>query len=293
MRGLFIGLLSLGGLISFCFLMFVSDSVSLFWLFLELCTLSLIPSFFMANEYISLVGLFNYIIVSSISSSLILCGILCEGLLFMLIVGLLVKFGLFPFLGWVYSVCLNSNWFVVWGVSTFLKFPLFFLPFFLSFGGLESVFVVSCVTLVLLSVLFWVYSYSWYGCWCHMMLSSSACLVASSLVVSSELILYLFLVYCVWCSLVILFLALYGFDGQMGVSSGGVGYYLFFCLLLLSFPFSFSVFYKLLLSVVMFSCGLAVMVCWVLYSISEQFYLLKYLMSCSVPKSLFGVVSVV
>lgn len=113
MRGLLVSLLSVSGLVLFSVLMFMSERVSFFWLFLELCTLSLVPSFFLDREGKKLLGLFNYIIVSGVTSSLILCGVLCEGLLYMLVVGLLVKFGLFPFFGWVYNVGLNSNWLVV------------------------------------------------------------------------------------------------------------------------------------------------------------------------------------
>lgn len=84
-RGVFISFISVLGLLLFCVLMFMADRVSLFWLFLELCTLSLIPAFFVSRGCSLLVGLFRYIVVSSISSSLILCGVLCEGLLFMLV----------------------------------------------------------------------------------------------------------------------------------------------------------------------------------------------------------------
>lgn len=158
-RGLFVSLISVLGLVLFCVLMFMADSVSMFWLFLELCTLSLIPAFFVSGGSGLLVGLFRYIVVSSISSSLILCGVLCEGLLFMLMWGLLVKFGLFPFFGWVYGVRLKSNWLVVWGLSTFLKFPVFFLPFFLRLGLMDVTVSVCCLTLLFLSVLFWVYRF--------------------------------------------------------------------------------------------------------------------------------------
>lgn len=126
-----------------------------------------------------------------------------------------------------------------------------------------------------------------------MMLSSSACLVACSSFVRSDLVLYFFVVYCLWCSRVVLFFCRYCSGGQMRLENGRLGYYLFFCLLLVSFPLSFSIFYKLFLSILMFSCGAVVLVCWVVYSVSEQFYLLKYLMSCRVPKSLLGVLSVV
>ena len=112
-RGIFSSFFSVVGLVCFCILMFFSNNLSFFWLFLELATLCVIPAFFLYDDSSILGGLFSYIVVSRVSSSLILCGILYEGLVYMLLLGLLVKFGLFPFWGWVYSVSLNSNWLVV------------------------------------------------------------------------------------------------------------------------------------------------------------------------------------
>lgn len=125
------------------------------------------------------------------------------------------------------------------------------------------------------------------------MLSSRACLVSACLVVSLDLVLYLLVIYVLWCRLVILFLSVYCGSGFMSLDASGLGFYFFFCVLLVSFPLSFSIFYKLFMSVVIFSCGFGVLFCWVLYRISEQFYLLKYLMSCGVPKTFFGLFSVV
>lgn len=53
--------------------------------------------------------LFNYIVVSGVSSSLIVCGFLFEGLLSLTVWGFLVKFGVFPFIGWVYTVITSSK----------------------------------------------------------------------------------------------------------------------------------------------------------------------------------------
>lgn len=113
-----------------------------------------------------------------------------------------------------------------------------------------------------------------------MMLSSSAALVAMSGVLTADVLASIFFVYCIWCSLVVVFFAFYE-DGFMG----GLGYYFWFCFLLISMPVSVSIFYKLVMVVGMYSCWFAVLVCWVIYSVSEQFYLLKFVMRFSLPKA--------
>nr|QEG55046.1 NADH dehydrogenase subunit 2 [Echinostoma miyagawai] len=286
MWGVIVSVFSVVGLFCFSLLMFGANGLSFFWLFLELATLCVIPLFFCLGDDDSVLsGLFNYIVVSSISSSLLLCGILSGELLYLLVLGLLLKFGLFPLWGWVYKVFLGSNWVVIWSISTFLKSPVFFFPFLLSCGGYDLVSYICCLTFIGLGVLFWLYSFSWYACWCHMMLSSSAALVVMSFFLSSEVLAFIFFIYFVWSSGVVYFF--YTYDDFM---LGGVGYYFWFCFLLVSMPVSFSIFYKLVMAVGVFSCGFLIVSCWVLYSISEQFYLLKFLMSYVLPKSSGGFV---
>lgn len=112
-----------------------------------------------------------------------------------------------------------------------------------------------------------------------MMLSSSAGLVAMSVSLSADSLLYLFFVYVFWSSLVIVFLRDFS---EMGL--GGVGGLFYFCVLLVSVPCSISVFYKLLMGMCIYSCFFPVFLCWVLYSVSEQFYLIKFLVDTRVPR---------
>lgn len=74
---------------------------------------------------------------------------------------------------------------------------------------------------------------------------------------------------------------------------GSLGFCFLFCFLLVSFPLSLSVFYKLLMGSCIFSCSFVVFLCWVLYSLSEQFYLVKFVIGAEIPKNLLGVGSVV
>ena len=76
-------------------------------MFLELCGLSLIPSFFCFNEA-GIYGFYNsllsYVVMSGLSSVLLVVGILFCDLYYFIFFGFVVKFGLFPFSYWVYCV---------------------------------------------------------------------------------------------------------------------------------------------------------------------------------------------
>lgn len=284
MRGYFIFFFRLSGLLVFSVLLFSSRNLFIAWLFLELCVLFLVPMFFLKSESLNLCGLFKYLIVSSVSSSFLISGILFESFLFFVVLGLLIKFGVFPFLGWVYSVVKKSNWHVVWGLSTFLKVPFFIFPFFLMGVGSWIIYILCRTTFILLSLLFWVYTVRWRTCWCHIMLSSRASLVAMSCGQELVRLLPFFLVYFIWSRLCLFFIC--SQEDFILLNPWSCFMFIFF---LVSFPFSFSIFYKLLRAGYMFSCYFYVFACWVVYTISEQFYLLKFLVDTKIPRSMFRV----
>lgn len=122
-----------------------------------------------------------------------------------------------------------------------------------------------------------------------MMLVSRASLVVMRLVLSVSSLFYLFFVYVVWARMVVGFFRVRGEEMVLK----GLGFCFLFCFLLVSFPLSVSVFYKLLMGSCIFSCSFIVFLCWVLYSLSEQFYLVKFVIGREVPKGLLGVGSVV
>lgn len=99
MRGYFTSGVSLGAVSLFCLCLFLSDNLLMVWLFLELATLSLVPTFFLRREDCCLDSLFSYLVISRISSSFIVCGLLFEGVLGFMLLGFVIKFGLFPFFG--------------------------------------------------------------------------------------------------------------------------------------------------------------------------------------------------
>lgn len=160
MRGVLLCVFRVVRVFVFSLILFLRDNLLMFWLFLELSALRLIPSFFLYLRGGILLRLFNYVIVSGVSSSLIICGLLFEDLLILSIVGLLLKFGIFPLLGWVYVVVVSSNWLVVWGLSTVLKSPFLFFGFFLR-AGYGSFFIEVCciLTFLFVGLLFWFYTY--------------------------------------------------------------------------------------------------------------------------------------
>lgn len=102
-------------------------------------------------------------------------------------------------------------------MSSVLKAPVLFLCFFMRFGGSWLLKFVTVLGFLILGLLFWVYSISWEGCWCHMMLSSRARFIVMSVVISLERVFGLFCVYFVWASLVIWFF------WQLGTCDWGLG----------------------------------------------------------------------
>nr|WSP01969.1 NADH dehydrogenase subunit 2 [Allocreadium lobatum] len=286
MRGFMIALLSVGGVVFFSFCLFISSNLCMFWVFLELGTLSLVPLFFLNSHTSVLDSLFSYLIVSSMSSTFMICGFLFEGVYLLSFLGFLIKFGVFPFFGWVYNVILGSNWFVMWGFSTVLKSSFLFLSFFMSSGKGALLDTLLCsITFMFLATLFWVYSYSWVHFWCHMMISSSAAFVAISMVCSLASLLHLFFVYLLWASLVLSF---FYKCGSYVTWKGGVWF--LYGVLLISFPLSFSVVYKFLMSLSIFSCSFLVLFCWVIYSVSEQLFLVSFMVNSGLPRASFGCV---
>lgn len=96
----------------FCGLCRVVDGLIGFWVFLELCGLSIIPGFFYKDGggVLGFYGaLLTYVVVSRVSSVLLMSGILFVELYYFVCFGFFLKLGLFPFSLWVYRVLGESN----------------------------------------------------------------------------------------------------------------------------------------------------------------------------------------
>nr|YP_009092176.1 NADH dehydrogenase subunit 2 [Dicrocoelium chinensis]AHG06501.1 NADH dehydrogenase subunit 2 [Dicrocoelium chinensis] len=265
---------------------FAGDNLVMSWLFIEFATLSLFPMFFVFSVTLNVYSaLFFFYVVSAVASVLVLFGVLSEGFWLLTFVGFSIKFGIFPFVYWVYHVVLNSNWYVVWGISTFLKSPVFLFPFLFGLGDWLWFEVILFAMFGLLAIYFWLFSYNWFGCWAHMMLASTAVLVLLSLVSPISIVFYLFVVYVLWASLVIWFFSWCGSEFSSCLSLGG---WFVYCILLVATPFSFSLFYKLVSVFCVCAFPLFVIVSWVVYSISEQVYLVSWAVNNNFPRGSSG-----
>ena len=279
MRGLLFFFLSFFGVLFFTVAALFRSGFFELWVFLELVRLCLIPSFFTARSCGLSESLFNYLIFSSISSSFMVVGFLCEDYFYLVVLGLLVKFGVFPFSGWVYCVVCKSNWSLVWLLSTFMKAPFFIVFSFFCSGYDKILFhALFFLSFIVFSLSFWLVRFKWFYLWCTMMLSSRVSIICMSLVISSDLLFWVFIVYAFWSSLVILF-----FCDQTGLSLHPLSSF-FYCSLLLSFPPSIAIFYKFVLGFCIFSCPFPVFLSWVFYNISEQIFFVKYFVSFYIPR---------
>lgn len=97
---------------TFCVGCALADSLLSFWVFLELAGLSIIPCFFYTSDFDNLKfygSLLVYVVMSGISSVFLMSGILFLSLYYLILIGFMIKLGLFPFMIWVYFVFARSN----------------------------------------------------------------------------------------------------------------------------------------------------------------------------------------
>lgn len=109
MRGSLVSLLGVVFLTGLSFMMVFSSNIFMMWLLMELGAIRLVCCFFWVWSDGVYLSLFTYVLVSCFSSSLIAAGFLFEGCFLLVCVGFLLKFGVFPFSRWVYSVFFGSK----------------------------------------------------------------------------------------------------------------------------------------------------------------------------------------
>lgn len=258
--------------IFFCFCCAIVDKFLRFWVALELCGISLIPSFFYnggkrVDGFYS--SLLCYVIVSGLSSVLLVTGIIIDGLYLFILIGFLLKFGLFPFSLWVYRVFSGRNWVFIFLLSVVLKFPIIFFCFLLQSKFILLVYADSLLTLLLCARFFWFFSGSWEYIWCHMSLSSVSTLLVACFCSEFSLCLFIFGYYCFWASLCIYYFY------WLSLSNGAVGSFWLYCILLLVTPVSIPLFYKLRVCMAILYSSVYLLLGWCVYRFSEQFFLYK------------------
>lgn len=256
----------------FCIGCCLADKFLGFWVFFELCSLCLVPSFFFVPQsslYKFYSCLLSYIIMSGLSSVFIVTGILFSEFYIFIFLGFLIKFGLFPFSFWVYWVFSEANWFFIFLLSVIMKFPMLFFCFLYTKSWLSLVYFDCSLTMLVCSVLFWGFRFKWKYIWGHISLSSVSTLVV-----------------CCFCSDSIVCYFIYGYYFFWSVCSIWYFYisenndrfndtFWLFCIFLLITPLSIPLLYKLFTAYGLLFSSLYVLLSWCIYSLSEQFFLYK------------------
>nr|UFQ88272.1 NADH dehydrogenase subunit 2 [Anthocephalum sp. LRP 10373] len=258
--------------IIFCVCCALCDNLLSFWVFLELCGMSLIPAFFYVSNS-SLQGfysaLLNYIVMSGLSSVFLVTGLIITDMYYFVLFGFLVKFGLFPFSLWVYRVFSGSNWLFIFFLSVVSKFPILFFCYLLR-SGVEGLVYLDCfMTILLCSSFFWLFSQSWEIIWCHISLSSVSTLLVACYCGDFITSCFIYGYYLIWASLCLIYFFL--LSECEGLKNG----FWWYCFLLLVTPVSLPLFYKLSVCLSILYASMYVLIIWSVYSFSEQFFLYK------------------
>nr|QNJ34128.1 NADH dehydrogenase subunit 2 [Dipylidium caninum] len=261
----------------FCVFCCFVDNLVGFWVFLELCSLSIIPSFFCYvdfNVYSFYNSILIYIVVSSLSSVLFFVGFLWFDVYYFIYWAFALKLGLFPFSLWVYRVFDNINWVFIFLLSVVLKFPVLFFSFFFNNVCYFVVYFDCFFTLLMCAFYIWFFSLSWNYVWCHISLASVSTLVVSCFCSDFSVCCFIYFFYFFWSVF-----CCYYFNCVV-CYLGIKGKFWLFCFLLLVTPVSLPLLYKLCVCVGVIGSSIYVLVVWVFYSFSEQLFLYKLGIDC-------------
>ena len=257
----------------FCGLRRLVDELFRLWVFLELCSISIIPRFFCGGVYGDVFGfygaLLTYIVVSGVSSILLMSGLLFSELYYFVYFGFVMKFGLFPFRVWVYRVLRESKWFFIFLLTVVAKFPVLFFCFLFQECRLYLVYGDCLFTILMCCCLFWFFRERWSYVWGHMSLSSVGTLIVVCFCRDVWLCFFIYFYYFVWAGFCAWFFCVSEEKRLMG------GWFWFFCFVLLVTPLSFPLFYKLSVCVGLFYSSFYLLFGWALYRFSEQIFLYK------------------
>nr|UFQ89280.1 NADH dehydrogenase subunit 2 [Echeneibothrium multiloculatum] len=256
----------------FCVCCALVDNLLSFWVFLELCGMALVPSFFYSSGA-SLQGfyssLLSYVVVSGLSSVLLISGIIVDSLYFFIILGFLAKFGLFPFSLWVYRVFSGSNWLFIFLLSVISKFPILFFCYLLKSDVILILYCDCFITILMCSCFFWAFSQSWEFIWCHISLSSVSTLLVACFSSDFYTAFFIYFYYFIWSSFCLSYF--YLLSSEEGVKNS----FWWYCFLLLITPLSLPLFYKLSVCIAILYSSTYLLLVWSVYSFSEQFFLYK------------------
>lgn len=143
--------------------------------------LCLVPCFFIKRRAYRIPAMAVYVVISGVTSSMYVIGIIDIKYLLVLLIAFYIKFGLFPFMYWVYMVGSNSKWLIIIVLTVFFKVRSVYLSF--ALGGSDCAFSllgVGCLlSLIISGAMFWVKCPRWYHVWCHMTIRSRSVLYGS------------------------------------------------------------------------------------------------------------------
>lgn len=260
-----------------------SHKILLSWLCMELRMLMLIPAFFHKPTPYSVSCLYSYLMCVAISSVLFLTGSVENGLLFLLYLSVHVKFGLCPFMGWLYGVAGNVNWAVVWIISIIHKVAFVILTFHFIGDNPDITYgFFAVITLLYLGTLLWCETPRWGVLWAHMMLSSSC--IFLTIAVTSDLsdLCAAYFVYSLWGSLCVMLFHLYSIHKKEVFWKLGVDLYFVFVVVVV--PITIGFIYKTIMVCTIYSAPGYFITAWVVYRISEQIYLIILICTSKGPK---------
>nr|YP_010155313.1 NADH dehydrogenase subunit 2 [Heterobothrium okamotoi]QQX28227.1 NADH dehydrogenase subunit 2 [Heterobothrium okamotoi] len=256
-----------------------SNNVILIIFYLELVTLITLglayynSNFSLYNGYNSLVSFFT---ISSVAGIIILIGWLLECYIFFFI-GLSLKLGVFPFCWWVYSVYSGVSWEVLIYLNTLFKIPILVIALVI----LQN----SDISVLSIMISFSVFFCIWYlislgSSWIsfiggNSILSSALLLIFINVLNFNMLTIFLLLG---WAYFISFIAAIYNNNSE-GYLSGnaGIDTSVWWVLVLLSFPISVGIIYKL--SSVYFFMSLEtnfyLFFIWTFYQVVEQAWLVN------------------
>jgi len=266
----------------FSLLVLTRGNIFLRWMYMELSIVCLVPCVVVSWGPYSGVVLLLYLVIAGVSSAIFAFGIISPSFYQFFFLRLILKFGLWPFRSWMFRVIPWSSWFSIIMLCVGFKYVIIIVSYCCDFGiasdrALRSV----CVaTMLSCSVYFSLFCYRWYGCLTKMVISSgSLVFILGCLPLQGPLYL-VFGVYTIWCIIVVVFVFYLGVSGWRFSLMSLVLYFL----LLIKLPLSLSILYKFVLAYSLIGCGFPVITAWFAYTIFEQVYLIRFILSTRLPK---------
>lgn len=266
----------------FSFLVLSRGSVFLRWVYMELSIVCLIPCVVVRWGPYSSVVLILYLVIAGVSSAIFAFGIVSPSFYQFFFLSLVLKFGLWPFRSWMFRVIPWSSWFSVIMLCVGFKFVVIIVSFCCDFGiaSGRSIRSVGLVTMLSCCVYFSLFCYRWYGCLANMVVSSGSLIFILGCLPLQGPLYFVLSAYSVWCVIIIVFIF------YLRVSGWGFSLVrsLLYFLLLVKLPLSFSMLYKLSLSYSVVGCGLPVISVWLIYTVFEQVFLVRFFLTTRLPK---------